>query len=64
MNPKWQKTVLFNNINLKSDPVYPPHSHTLFASFILSYNPSKHVLRHFIKLAMENCKWIKQESHF
>ena len=41
MNPEWQKTVLFNNINLKSDPVDPPHSHTLFASFILSYNPSK-----------------------
>ena len=55
MNPKWQKTVLFNNINLKSDPVYPPHSHTLFASFILSYNPSKHVLDILLNLAMENC---------
>ena len=30
----------------------------------VAYNPSKQVKKFLFLLAMENCKWIKQESYF
>ena len=43
---------------------YIHHTVTLFLLHLFYPITHPNKSSHFIKLAMENCKWIKQESHF